>query len=230
MHHGRMALKHPLQPLEAVGRDGVFARIMEGLASEGADEKTVMIPATSLKAHRTVSSLRMKKGGGDDKRERLTGHARGGLNTWLQAVTDAKGRPLRFFMTMGQVSDDTGAAARPGGLSAAKWLIADRDHRACGAPRPIRQAAIQAAEPDQHHVRRAERPTPHRHARRHVPEGLPICRPARRNRHLLALKINKSGAWAKTDPFQTRNFVISHILKCCSIGAALSTYARTSRS
>ena len=42
---------------------GVFARMMEGPASEGADRKTVMIDATYLKAHRTASSLRLKKGG-----------------------------------------------------------------------------------------------------------------------------------------------------------------------
>lgn len=42
---------------------GVFARMMEGLASRGGDEKVVMIDATSLKAHRTASSLRVKKGG-----------------------------------------------------------------------------------------------------------------------------------------------------------------------
>ena len=42
---------------------GVFARMMEGLAAEGADRKTVMIDATYLKAHRTASSLRLKKGG-----------------------------------------------------------------------------------------------------------------------------------------------------------------------
>ena len=34
-----------------------------GLASEGTEEKTVMIDATYLKAHRTASSLRAKKGG-----------------------------------------------------------------------------------------------------------------------------------------------------------------------
>ena len=44
---------------------GVFARIFEGLASEVADRKTVMIDATYLKAHRTASSLRSKKGGVD---------------------------------------------------------------------------------------------------------------------------------------------------------------------
>ncbi len=53
-----------IQPLEAVGGTlGVFARIMEGLASEAAVPKTVMIDATYLKAHRTATSLRSKKGG-----------------------------------------------------------------------------------------------------------------------------------------------------------------------
>ncbi len=41
---------------------GVFARMMEGLSSAGADRKTVMIDATYLKAHRTASSLAVKKG------------------------------------------------------------------------------------------------------------------------------------------------------------------------
>lgn len=42
---------------------GVLARIMEGLASDGGEEKVAMIDATSLKAHRTASSLRINKGG-----------------------------------------------------------------------------------------------------------------------------------------------------------------------
>jgi hypothetical protein len=41
---------------------GVFLRMMEGLAAEGAEPKTVMIDATYLKAHRRASSLRLKKG------------------------------------------------------------------------------------------------------------------------------------------------------------------------
>lgn len=40
------------------GERGVFLRMMEGLA----EPKTVMIDATYLKAHRTASSLRVKKG------------------------------------------------------------------------------------------------------------------------------------------------------------------------
>ncbi len=42
---------------------GVFARIMAGLAAEGAEHTTIMIDATYLKAHRAASSLRVKKGG-----------------------------------------------------------------------------------------------------------------------------------------------------------------------
>jgi hypothetical protein len=36
--------------------------MMEGLAAAGAEPQTVMIDATYLKAHRTASSLRVKKG------------------------------------------------------------------------------------------------------------------------------------------------------------------------
>lgn len=48
------------------GDMGVFARIMEGLAAVDPEPKTIMIDATYLKAHRTATSLRSKKGGADD--------------------------------------------------------------------------------------------------------------------------------------------------------------------
>ena len=42
---------------------GIFVAMMDGLASRGTERKTIMIDATYLKAHRTASSLRVKKGG-----------------------------------------------------------------------------------------------------------------------------------------------------------------------
>ncbi len=39
--------------------------MMAGLAAEHGEEKTVMIDATYLKAHRTATSLGVKKGGVD---------------------------------------------------------------------------------------------------------------------------------------------------------------------
>jgi transposase len=40
----------------------------------------------------------------------LIGRTKGDMNTKLHAVTDADGRPIRFFMTAGQVNYYTGAA------------------------------------------------------------------------------------------------------------------------
>ncbi len=79
-----------------------------------------MIDATCLRAHRTASGLRVKNGG----RERHIGRTKGGMNAKLHAVADAKGRPIGFFMSAGQVRDYTGAAAVPGNLPKAGWLLA----------------------------------------------------------------------------------------------------------
>ena len=52
------------------------------------------------------------------------------MNTKLHAVTDANGRPISFFITAGQVSDYTGAAALLDELPEAQWLLADRGYDA----------------------------------------------------------------------------------------------------
>jgi len=41
---------------------GAFARVMTELAAEAPDQKTISIDATYLVAHRTASSLRLKRG------------------------------------------------------------------------------------------------------------------------------------------------------------------------
>lgn len=45
---------------------GDFTQIFEGLSANTPDNKTLSIDATYLKAHRTASSLRSKKGGAID--------------------------------------------------------------------------------------------------------------------------------------------------------------------
>jgi len=52
------------------------------------------------------------------------------MNTKLHAVTDTKGRPIRFFLTAGQVSDYTGARALMDNLPSADWLLGDRGYDA----------------------------------------------------------------------------------------------------
>ena len=101
-----------------------------GLAEQASDNKTISIDATYLKAHPVASSLRSKRGG----RGRLIGQTKGGMNTKLHAITDTNGRPIRFFITAGQVSDYTGAAALMNGLPEAEWLLADRGYDADWQP------------------------------------------------------------------------------------------------
>ncbi len=52
------------------------------------------------------------------------------MNTKLHAVTDANGRPIGLFMTAGQISDQTGAAALLDSLPRAQWLLGDRGYDA----------------------------------------------------------------------------------------------------
>lgn len=101
-----------------------------GPAFWAAVAKTVMIDATSLKAHRTATRLRAKEGDSGDQRERAIGRARGGTSTRLRAVTDADGRAVRFCLTTGPVSDPTGAGSLSGSPPKAEWLLAGLDHDA----------------------------------------------------------------------------------------------------
>ncbi len=70
--------------------------------------KTISIDATDLPQN-ALHSLKsaVEKGG----RGRLSGQTKGGMNTTRHTVTDTSGRPIRFFITAGLVSDYTGAMA-----------------------------------------------------------------------------------------------------------------------
>jgi transposase len=119
-----------LQPLEAVGRQGHLrpddgrAGLRSGRSEDGDDRRDLSEGAP----HGDQPAV--EKGGPGDQRGRLIGRTKGGMNTKLHAVTDADGRPIRLFMTAGQVSDYTGAAALLGSLPKAEWLLADRGYDA----------------------------------------------------------------------------------------------------
>ena len=55
-----------------------------------------MIDATWLKAHRTATGPRSKKGA-DNQRGSLIGRTKRGMNTKLHAVTDSETRPVRLL-------------------------------------------------------------------------------------------------------------------------------------
>ncbi len=82
---------------------GMFATIMTELAAPAQDTERVMIVATHPKAHRTASGLGLNEGG-QYKRGRTKGLSKGGLDPKRHALADAKGRPIRRFLSAGQTS------------------------------------------------------------------------------------------------------------------------------
>ncbi|RJE78442.1 IS5 family transposase, partial [Paracoccus sp. JM45] len=72
---------------------------------------------------------------------------KGGMNTKLHAVTDAKGRPIRLFISAGQVSDYTGAAALLNSLPRADWFLADRGYDADWLRKALQDRGIKACIP-----------------------------------------------------------------------------------
>ena len=69
------------------------------------------------------------------------------MNTKLHAVTDAKGRPIRLFLSAGQVSDYTGAAALLDSLPQADWFLADRGYDADWLRKALQDRGIKARIP-----------------------------------------------------------------------------------
>ena len=69
------------------------------------------------------------------------------MNTKLHAVADAKGRPIRLFMSEGQVSDYTGAAALLDSLTQADWFLADRGYDADWLRQALQDRGIKACIP-----------------------------------------------------------------------------------
>ncbi|WP_342365244.1 transposase [Paracoccus ravus] len=90
--------------------NGIFARMMAGLAAEHGEEKTVMIDATYLKAPRTAISMAAKQGAwsSDQSHQRRHDHQ--------AARCHGQGRRIDLFVTAGQVSDCIGARALLSGL------------------------------------------------------------------------------------------------------------------
>ena len=69
------------------------------------------------------------------------------MNTNLHAVTDAKGRPLRFFIAADQVRDYTGAVALLVSLPAVEWLNTDRGHDADWIKELLKDKGIRPCSP-----------------------------------------------------------------------------------
>ena len=88
------------------------------------------------------------------------------MNTKLQAVTDAKERPIQFFMSAGQVSDYTGAAALLSSLTQAGWMLADRGYDADCFREALKHKGIRVCIPGRKNRKKAFKYDKRRYKRR----------------------------------------------------------------
>jgi transposase len=123
---GVRSTQNPLQPLEALEREGRICPDPGRTGGRGAraDDSDDRRDLPEDPPHGD------QPGGEKRGRGRLIGRTKGGMNTKLHAVTDSAGRPIRLFITAGQVSDYIGARALSGSLPAVDWLIANRGYDA----------------------------------------------------------------------------------------------------
>jgi len=84
------------------------------------------------------------------------------MNSKLQAVTDAAGRPLRMFLTAGQRSDYIGARALLDGLPPAEHMLADRGYDADWYREALEDKGIKPCIPSR---KSRKTPIPHDEAR-----------------------------------------------------------------
>jgi len=69
------------------------------------------------------------------------------MNTKLHAVTDENGRTISFFMSAGETSDYSGAAALLDSLPPAQWLLAERGYDADWFREGLKNKGIKACIP-----------------------------------------------------------------------------------
>ena len=135
---------------------GIFARMMAGLAAEHGEEKTVMIDATYLKAHRTATSMAIKKGAWSPDRANQRRHEHQAARHLRQPGTTA--RPVHHRRTGERLYRRTGAAQRPANV---EWLLGDRGYDADWLREALQDKGIRACIPG-----RKQRKTPVKYDKR----------------------------------------------------------------
>jgi transposase len=99
---------------------GVWERLFNELASRGRAGDTQMIDSTHVKAHRSAAGA---KGG---EQNQAIGRSRGGRNTKIHALADAKGRLLSLMLTDGSAHDCPAAKPLIEQRKPAKKLLGDK--------------------------------------------------------------------------------------------------------
>ncbi|MGH6708932.1 MAG: IS5 family transposase, partial [Bradyrhizobium sp.] len=101
-------------------RRGIWENLFRELAGNGRSTDTQMIDSTHVKAHRSAS------GGKGGSRKQAVGRSRGGRNTKIHALADAKGRLIAILLTEGEAHDCPVAERLIRGVKPPKRMLGDK--------------------------------------------------------------------------------------------------------
>jgi transposase len=88
-------------------RRGIWENLFRELARNGRSADTQMIDSTHVKAHRSAA------GGKRGEQKQAIGRSRGGRNTKIHALADAKGRLIAVLLTAGGQRRGLALSTRP---------------------------------------------------------------------------------------------------------------------
>ena len=102
---------------------GIWNMIFDAIV-DSHNVDTVMVDATSIRAHPSTAKLKVT-----DKR-RCLGRSRGGLGTKIHASNNQDGLPLKLELTPGQAPDAPVSETLPTGLQPSQWALAEKPYDA----------------------------------------------------------------------------------------------------
>jgi transposase len=121
---------------------GVWQNLFNAVAARGRSTHKQMIDSTHVKAHRSAS------GGEGGEENQAVGRSRGGRNTKIHAITDAKGRLLNFVLTGGEAHDCPIGAELIEESKPAEHMLADKGYDSAELRRQLKDRGTKAVIPN----------------------------------------------------------------------------------
>lgn len=148
---------------------GIWENLFNAVAARGRSGHTHMIDSTHVKAHRSAS------GGHGGEENQAVGRSRGGRNTKIHAIADAKGRLLTFVLTGGEAHDCPIGAELIDAVEPAEVLLADKGYDSAELRQQLKDRGTRPVIPNRSNRKKKFRFDRKRYRERHKIENA-FCR------------------------------------------------------
>ena len=148
---------------------GVWKNLLTALAVRGRSDHAQMLDSTHVKARRSAS------GGQGGEQNQAVGRSRGGRNTKIHAIGDAKGRLLTFVLTGGEAHDCPVGSELIEETKPAKLMLADEAYDRADLPRQLKDQGTKAVMPNRSNRKKRLRFSREESRKRHKIE-IAFCR------------------------------------------------------